>query len=231
MQIIDCDQGTDEWRQARIGIPTASVFATVMAKGRDGGASKTRRELLCRLAGEIVTGELSETYQSPDMARGQDNEAEAVNLYAFMRDCDPKPVGFIRNGRVGCSPDRLVGISGLLEVKNKAPHRLIEAMLRDDAPPEHAAQLQGQLWVSEREWNDLCCYWRGMPLVVHRVGRDEAYIANLSRAIDAFNEELDLLVERVRAYGNPGTARDAFRASAAAAGITAEMMATGTLGG
>ena len=33
-QIVECEQGTDEWIAARMGIPTASEFHTVMANGR-----------------------------------------------------------------------------------------------------------------------------------------------------------------------------------------------------
>lgn len=36
MQIIDCEQGTAEWFEARKGIPTASEFSTVMAEGKEG---------------------------------------------------------------------------------------------------------------------------------------------------------------------------------------------------
>jgi hypothetical protein len=125
----------------------------------------------------------------------------------------------------------LIGTGGALEIKSKFPHLLIEAIERDDFPPEHAAQGQGQLWVGEREWLDIAIYWPGMPLVIYRKGRDEPYIRNLASAIDAFNEELDLLIERVRSYGNPDAARQAFRASAQPEGIVSEMLRTGTLGG
>ena len=70
MEVFDIEQGTDEWRRARAGLPTASCFGTIIAKGRDGGDSKTRQSLLYSLAGEIITGEPSETYQSAAMARG-----------------------------------------------------------------------------------------------------------------------------------------------------------------
>ena len=34
IQIIDCEQGTPEWFAARLGIPTASRFSDVLAKGQ-----------------------------------------------------------------------------------------------------------------------------------------------------------------------------------------------------
>ena len=151
-EIFDCEQNGTEWLECRRGIPTASMFATVLAKGKDGGASKTRRDYLYKLAGEVITGQLTEGHSNAHMERGHAMEPEARSAYAFMYDHDPQLVGFIRNGRAGASPDSLIGDAGLLEIKTKLPHLMIEAMFRDDMPPEHRAQVQGQLWISEREW-------------------------------------------------------------------------------
>lgn len=200
-EIISCDQNSPEWFKARMGIPTASEFATVMAKGKGGGDSKTRQTYLYKLAGEIITGEPMESYSNAHMERGKLMENEARTLYEFMTDQSCERVGFIRSGRKGASPDSLVGSDGLVEIKTKLPHLLIEALLRGEFPPEHKAQCQGQLWVAERDWLDIAIYWPGMPLFVTTATRDEAYIRDLSDGIDAFNEELDRIVDRVRAFG------------------------------
>lgn len=199
MEIFTMDQGSDEWMRARLGIPTASNFATVMAKGQ----GKTRRTYMQKLAGEIITGQPTENYANGYMERGHEMEDEARSLYAFQVGCDPETVGFIRNGQKGCSPDSIVGSNGLVEIKSKAPHILIDVYERDDIPPEHKAQCQGALWVAEREWIDFVAFYRGMPLFIQRAVRDEDYIANLSDEIDRFNDELAALVERVQAYGQP----------------------------
>lgn len=204
-EIVTCEQGSDGWFRARMGVPTASEFGTVMAKGKTAGAvSETRRKYLYKLAGEIVTGQPApESYSNAHTERGHALEAEARDLYAFQHDAEPEIVGFVRNGRKGCSPDSFVRADGGLEIKTKLPALMIECMLRDDPPPEHRAQLQGFLWVCERAWVDLAIYWPGMPLIVHRVTPDAAYIANLAGEVDRFNDDLDKLVERVRAYGQP----------------------------
>lgn len=200
MQVVDCDQGTPEWHAARAGIPTASMFGTILAKGRGDAASKTRATYMRKLAGEIITGEAMESFSNEHMERGKVMEAEARDLYAFAHDVDPEQVGFIRSGQKGCSPDSLIGSAGACEIKTKLPHLQIEVLERGTLPPEHKAQCQGVLWVAEREWIDFVSYWPKMPLFVCRVTRDEEYIADLSDAVDAFNEELAQLVERVRAY-------------------------------
>jgi hypothetical protein len=104
MEIYTCEQGSEEWFAARLGIPTASQFQTIMAKGRDGGDSKTRRTYMMKLAGEILTGEPMDSFSNEHTERGHEMEPDARNLYAFMRDCEPQCVGFIRNGQKGCSP-------------------------------------------------------------------------------------------------------------------------------
>jgi len=203
MEIITVEQGTEEWFRARMGIPTASEFATVMAKGRDGGASKTRQVYLYKLAGEIITGEPMESYSNAHMERGKLMEDEARALYSFMKDAECERVGFIRSGRKGASPDSIIGDAGMVEIKTKLPHLMIETLLKGEFPPEHKAQCQGQLWVAEREWIDIAVYWPGLPLFVTRATRDEQYIATLSSAVDEFNGELDSIVARVRTYGQP----------------------------
>lgn len=203
LRILDCEQGTAEWLAARAGLPTASEFATILAKGKDGGASKTRRSYMMRLAGEILTGEVAETYSNGHMERGKVLEPEARNLYAFQADVDPEQVGFIVNGPKGCSPDSLIGSDGALEIKTKLPALLIDCLLRNEFPAEHKAQCQGVLWVAEREWIDIAVYWPRLPLFVKRAYRDDTYIATLGNAVDAFNAELAEMVERVRRYGLP----------------------------
>lgn len=201
MHIIDCEQGSPEWFAARAGIPTASEFSTILAKGKGGGESLTRKTYMLKLAGEILTGEPMESYSNAHMERGKVMEDEARDLYSFMTDCDPQRVGFIRNGNTGCSPDSLIGDAGGLEVKTKLPHILIDVLLRDELPPEHKAQVQGCLWITGREWWDFTAYWPKLPLFRKRVFRDDGYIANLAGAVDQFNTELAALVEQVRARG------------------------------
>lgn len=205
VEIFDVEQGTDDWMQCRLGLPTASKFATVMAKGE----GKTRNEYMRKLAGEILTGEPMESFTNAHMERGRVMEDEARELYAFVHDADIRRVGFIKNGAKGGSPDSLVGNDGGLEIKTALAHIQIERLLRGDLPPEHKAQVHGNIWVAERDWWDFCSYWPKLPLLKVRVYRDEAYIKQLSDAVDAFNDELAALVDRIRRYEEPITAKAA----------------------
>lgn len=197
MQVFDFEQGEDEWFRARMGIPTASKFATVMAKGE----GKTRSEYMRKLAGEILTGEPQEAFSNGHTERGNAMEDEARQHYAFVEVAEIQRVGFIRNGNKGASPDSLVGDNGGLEIKTALPHIQIDRLERDRLPPEHKAQVQGNLWLSEREWWDFVSYWPKLPILTVRVYRDEDYIKTMADEIDRFNDELAALVERIRHYG------------------------------
>ena len=202
MIIIDVEQGSEQWLRARAGIPTCSDFKILLMEGKTKGSeSLTRRTLLRKKAGEIITGEPMESYSNADMERGKVMEEEARNYYAFMADAVPKRIGFVRNGQKGCSPDSFIGKNGMLEIKTAFPHIMIEMIEKDEFPTEHKAQCQGGLWTCEREWIDISVYWPKMPPFIKRAYRDEVYIRQLSNAVDQFNEELATLVDRIKAYG------------------------------
>ena len=206
IEVIYCEQGTPEWLAARAGIPTASQFHTVMAVGKQGGKSVTRIKYLNQLAGEILTGEPMASYSNEDMERGKTMESEARDLYAFMHDVEPQTVGFVRSGNKGASPDSLLGINGGLEIKSAAAHIQIDRLLRGELPPEHKAQVQGCLWICEREWWDFCSYAPKLPLFVLRVHRDEGYIKKLASEVELFNIELQQTVDYIRNYGQKAVA-------------------------
>lgn len=197
IEIFDCEQGSPEWFACRAGLPTASEFATVMAKGE----GKTRMKYMRRLAGEILTGEPQETYTNAFMERGKIMEDEARDLYSLLMDIEPQRVGFIRNGNKGCSPDSLVGERRGLEIKTCIADIQIERLERDDMPPEFRAQVQGNIWVSDRDEWDFMSYCPKLPPLIKTIARDNGYIANLKGEVDRFNDELAALVERIRRYG------------------------------
>lgn len=202
MKIIECTQGTDEWYAARMGIPTASEFQCLLAKGRDGGDSKTRKTYMYKLAGELITGKPMYSFSNDHMERGKEMEDEARQLYCMLHDTEVTQVGFLKldttaEDTCGASPDSLIGDSGLLEIKTKLAHLQIELLLAGRVPSEHVAQLQGELYVSGRQWVDLCCYWPGIEPFVTRVQRDDEYIGRIAAAIREFNRDLASVVQRV----------------------------------
>lgn len=196
----DIEQNTPEWFQARCGIPTASEFDTVQAKGRGGGESKGRAEYLNQLADEQIYNNVVESYTNQNMENGKVLEAEARDIYALTTGVLPERVGFVKNHtlRAGCSPDSLVGKQGGLEVKVMWPKFWVQHMIKGTYPAKFIPQVQGCLWVTSRKWWDLVIYWPKREPYIRRIHRDEPYIADLAKAVAAFNTELDAIVAAMR---------------------------------
>jgi hypothetical protein len=195
----DVEQNSDEWRKIRSGLPTASEFGALLAKGE----GKSRRGLMRRLAGERITGEAEAGFENSATIRGHAMEDDARRAYALVADlASPlERVGFVKNFGSGCSPDSLIGADGGLEIKTAKPSVLIDILERNQVPTEHIAQVQGSMWVCERSWWDVIIFWPKLPPFIRRVTRDAAYIAKLAIEVRDFNLELDALVERIRKWG------------------------------
>lgn len=193
--MIELIQGADEWLQARCGRATASEFKSVLAKGE----GKTRAKYLRQVLAERLTGKPVETYTNGHMERGTIQEPIAREAYEAETGLLVEQVGFIPHADLmaGCSPDGLVSDDGGAEIKCVIPTVHVETMLREGYPPEHKAQIMGNLWISGRSWWDFVSFCPDMPehlrLYVHRVKRDEEYIAALEKEVRKFLAELDAL--------------------------------------
>jgi hypothetical protein len=197
LEIFDkVEQGSDEWKKLRAGIPTASEFSALMTKSRDKKSrGKTSITMLYKKAGELITGEPSESYSNEYMNRGNELEPVARDLYTQQTDDDVVQVGFMRNEIAGYSPDGVVGEDGLIEIKSRLHHIQVETLLRDSVPSQDIAQIQGGLWLSGRKWIDYVSYCPNMPLFIKRVFPDLEYHERLEREIISFNEELKEIVK------------------------------------
>jgi len=196
------EQGKPEWHTIRAGCVTASMFDTVMAKGRGGGESKTRRTYMLTLVGQRLTGEVIDGHTNAHMERGKEMEDSARQLYSLTCGAEVQQVGFIKLGDdIGASPDGLIGSDGDLEIKTKLPHLHLDCLLRDEVPAEHIKQIQGQLWVADREWCDFVSYWPGLPIFIKRVPRDGKVIAEIRQAVDVFISEMYDTMEMIKKIG------------------------------
>ena len=187
------EQGSIEWKAVRAGLTTASEFSQVLAKGQ----GKTRRTLMLKKAGERITGNPSESYSNEHMERGKEQEATARELYIAHTGAEVVECGFMKDGNVGYSPDGIIGTTGLIEIKSRLAHVQADTLLSGEVPSENMAQIQGGLWISKREYLDYVSYTPGMPLFIKRVLPDLVYIDNLSREIQAFEVELQAVIQQI----------------------------------
>lgn len=192
MQILNLEQGSDEWLQARSGLVTCSELDVLLVNGKGVcGFGTGAITYMNKIIGERMTGKPEPNFSNGHTDRGHTHEPRAIELYSLINDSEVESCGFIINKFVGYSPDGLVGKDGTVEVKSKLPKFQVEMLYNDEVPKEHVAQCQSGLWVSEREWCDFIGYCEGMPLFVKRLYRDEEYIKNLEDRVTIFYHELE----------------------------------------
>lgn len=197
MRVIrDIEQGTKEWLDVRSGKITGTGFSKVMAKGQ----GKTRTSYMHQLAAEIITAEIEDSYTNKYMEHGTETEPQARAMYELMSGNSIEEIAFVGmdNGFIGVSPDSFSGDDGLLEIKCPKTTTQIERFLSPKLPSTYKAQVQGQMWVCEKEWCDFVSFDPRINgeagYICVRVERDEEYIKNLSDECIKFNDELRNLV-------------------------------------
>lgn len=197
MIVLPVKQGSLEWQRARLGIPTASNFSRILTR-KTMKASASQGAYLCELVAERMLGVPMDDASSSFMERGSELEAKAVEEYEMETGQTCEVVGFVMDDtqRYGCSPDRLIGEDGGLEVKCLAAHNHVAAMLgmKDD---DHYAQCQGAMMVTGRRWWVLRFFNPAMPSVSVRIDRNPDYIRVLDDAVHQFCGRVDEACERL----------------------------------
>jgi len=201
--VDDIKQGDPEWDELRIGNPGASSFKRIVTT--KGEPSKSRKEYLYELAGEIITQKKTEHYKSNRMGEGLLWEDESRTLYELTHSVEVRRVALCyrdEEKKYHISPDGLILEKKRgFETKDAIPKIQIPRLLKGTLPTEHFTQCQGSLMVTELETWDFQSYCRGLPELTVRVHRDEKFIEKLEKALDEFTLELVMLVRDIRNKG------------------------------
>jgi putative phage-type endonuclease len=197
------EQGTDDWFAARLGKVTASRVADLMAKTKT-GYSASRDNYMAQLVCERLTGQKGESFTNAAMQHGTDTEPLARSAYEAHADVMVEEVGFVQHPKIeqaGASPDGLVGLFGMLEIKcpNTATH--IDTLLSQTVPTKYITQMQWQMRCCERQWCDYVSFdpriRQDLQLFVKRVEFDPEYVAMLEKEVTQFLAELDTKVNKL----------------------------------
>jgi hypothetical protein len=189
LHTIKVDQGTEEWLAARRGIVTASVVGKLLTPTLKVADNDTSRGLTEALIAERITGWTEDTPTNADMWRGTVSEPFARDVYSAHYQ-QVEEVGFMlrqEDGwQLGFSPDGVVGMDGLIEIKAPRAKTHLRTILADEVPAAYMPQLQAGLLVSGRAWIDFVSYVGGMPLWVKRVTPDRDWFDAITAACIAF---------------------------------------------
>lgn len=197
------EQRTEEWFAARLGKVTASRVADVIAKTKS-GYSTSRDNYMAQLVCERLTGQQGESFTNAAMQWGTETEPLARSAYEAYADLMVEEVAFVQHPKIemaGASPDGLVGLFGMLEIKcpNTATH--IDTLLTQTVPTKYITQMQWQMRCCERQWCDFVSFDPRLPqdlqLFVKRVEFDASYVAMLEEEVNLFLKELDMKVTKL----------------------------------
>lgn len=200
MKIIDCEQGDIKWVEARLGKPTASEFHRILTP--KGDLSKQANKYAYRLLAEFFLNQQMDSLEGLEwIEHGKMSEADAVRIYEFIHDVEVQKVGFITtdDGRIGASPDRLVGRNGM-EVKCPSPQVHIGYLL-GDLGDKYKPQVQGEIYVGEFEWVDFFSHNVDFKPVDLRTFRDDAYIKLMEVALRDFCDMKDEMLDKIKING------------------------------
>jgi len=191
VKIIDCEQGTPEWLTARLGVPTASEFDSIITP-KKGDLAAAHETYINQLLDEQIRRDAERSFKgNADTDRGHELEPDARALYSFIRDVEPQQAGFILrdDGMAGCSPDSLVNDDGGLEIKCPDGPMHVGYLRAGTLPDKYKPQVHGCLIITGRQWWDFMSYCPGHKPLIIRVVPDD-YTAKLAKLLDGFVKKL-----------------------------------------
>lgn len=210
--MVDIVQGSDAWHMMRLGKVTASRVADVIAKTQKGYAA-SRANYAAQLITERLTLTPTEGFTNAAMQWGTDMEPEARAAYEFYRAEEVEQVPFVNHptiGDAGASPDGLVGVEGLVEIKCPLTATHIETLTGRTAPAKYITQMQWQMACTGRKWCDFVSYDPRMPesmmFFCVRVERDDQMIAELETEVIKFLAEVRSKVDELKRLYAPESA-------------------------
>jgi len=196
MRIIECEQGTHEWHQARLGMPTASKISALFTATGKQSANKTRSRYALELAIERITKVPTFVRKTAAMERGTELEPLARVQYYLDTKRSVDQVGFViaDSGLTGCSPDGLVGDDGAIEIKCFEMLHYAAVLLSGEIDHAVVMQCQHTLYVTGRAWIDFVMFTDVIPFSgkcwIKRIERDEEMIVNIREAVADFSQEI-----------------------------------------
>lgn len=194
---LDCEQGSEEWLAARLGIPTATGIKNIVTQS--GQKSSGWVGYLAELIAESIEGG-GDGFKSSDMQRGNELEPRARMAYEFETGNDVVQVGGVY---LNADKDLMVSPDGLIpnlrkgvEIKCPKMKTHIKYLLEGGVPVEYVIQVQAALWVTGYETWDFISYcpeYYKLPLYIYTAECDPVLMK-------AFDEHIPNFIKTLKAY-------------------------------
>ena len=188
---LDCEQGSEEWLKARLGIPTATGFENIVTA--TGKKSSSQIKYMAELIEESILGLQDNTFRSNFMERGNQLEPLARSAYEFITGNDVIQVGGVyldEHKEVMVSPDGLIPeLKKGLELKCPKMSTHIRYLLEGGVPAEYIVQVQANLWVTGYDTWDFVSYcpeYQKQTIYLYTAKRDEVLMKAFDKLIPQF---------------------------------------------
>ena len=197
MIIHNCDQGTHEWLQLRLGKITGTRLKKMLAKDN--------LALLDELIAEEETG-LSDDddFVSEEMQRGIDLEPLAIQEYSNITGHEVDHPCLIQSSEwpiLMMSPDGYIGTTGAVEIKCPKTKTHIKYIRQGKIPNDYKEQIWAYFMVNpELQWLDFVSYDPRLtkkPIWILHITREE-----VAEELLAVASELDKFINKLNSYRN-----------------------------
>lgn len=194
------EQGTEEWKLARLGKVTASRVSDARAKT----GTAARANYIADIITERLTGSPIESFSNAFMEWGTANEPLARAAYEIKTSIWVEQIAIVEHPTIygfAASPDGLVGDKGLLEIKCPKTSTHLNWLMKGTVPSEHKNQMLAQLACTGRKWVDFLSFDPRLPehlqMFVVRFEPTPKDIADLEADVMTFLTEVDTMQRKL----------------------------------
>lgn len=195
-------QDSEEWHAMRAGRIGGTSCATLLVNGKDeSGLGVGAKTVLYKKVHELVTGVSVDGFSNGWTDRGTELEPIARRAYENENFINVQEVGYISvNEFLGVSPDGLVGNDGGTEFKCLSGPEHLRVIDSGMYEKKYFYQCQWAMYLTGREWWDLCFFHPAYGLTTYRQYPHEPtfktwdkkiplYIAEVKRVLDLVSEK------------------------------------------
>lgn len=193
------EQNSLWWEMARAGLPTASEFHNLISpkfKPREGEMVES---YFAMKLSERWTLTPTPGKKTPEMEFGNILEEKAKPFYTFQFNEEIMPCGFATtdDGKIGCSPDGLIGESGGIEIKCPEAKTHTKYLMAGKLPDDYVLQVHGSMFVTGRAWWKFMSFRNKFPAYITMIERDEKIMAVIEETLYTFCDKLDAGFKRL----------------------------------
>lgn len=198
LNIVNAEQGSEEWIVSKLGVISASNISCVLAKK----GTATREGYISELVAQVATGEMAEI-SGPALRWGKEQEQSARSAYEFSTGSTVSAVGFIygKDKRTGCSPDGIIGDTKGLEIKCPYTSKVhVDFLAMEKIKLEYIYQVQFSMWITGIEEWDFCSFdprFKKQLLKIHSIKRDAEMMKRFDDEVPSFISEMDVVIKKI----------------------------------